>query len=139
MALSTFDDKDKQPQSADLRSALGRSAGAWQELVSWLEQEYAPLAKDWIYSGQQWGWSLRLKQKKRAILYLTPREKFFHAGLVLGEKAAKVALAMDLPTDAAKEVKTAKRYAEGRAIRLDVRFKKDLGAVKMLARAKMST
>jgi hypothetical protein len=138
MALSVFDNKEKQPTTADIRRELGRSAAVWQELTEWLAERFDPLTEEWNFPGQKWGWSLRLKYKKRAVLYLTPREKYFHVGFVLGEKAVNAALKMNLPTSVVKEVKIAPKYAEGRGIRLDVRYKKDLAAVKILAEAKMA-
>jgi hypothetical protein len=138
MSLSVFDDKDKRPQPKELQRELGRSATQWQALVGWLAERYDPLVQEWVFAGQKWGWSLRLKHKKRAILYLTPCKKYFRVGFVLGEKAARTAMGMDLPESVVKQIKAATKYAEGRAIRLDIRHRKDLAAVKQLAEAKMT-
>jgi hypothetical protein len=139
MALSVFNDKERKPQEKELWQALGRSSSAWQALTNWIGEQYAPLAEEWVCHSEKWGWSLRLKHKKRTVLYLTPSEKHFLVGFVLGDKAVASALKMNLPKDVAKKIKTAKRYIEGRAIRLEVRQKKDLEAVKQLAEAKMAT
>ena len=80
-----------------------------------------------------------MKRKKRAILYLTPRSKHFLVGFALGEKAVKIALDSGLPPTVASTVENAKRYPEGRAVRLEIRFKKDLAGVRILAEAKMGS
>lgn len=138
MALSIFDDKTRKPKPAELWEALGRSSAAWQALTEWLAEQYDPLTEDWNFAGRQWGWSLRLKRIKRTVLYLTPGDKRFRVGLVLGDKAVAVALKTKLPAEIVKQIKTARKYAEGRGIRLDIRFKKDLAPVKLLAEAKMA-
>lgn len=138
MALSVFDNKEKKPKPAELWKELGKSAAAWRALTEWLAGQHDPLIEEWIFSGQNWGWSLRLKHKKRAILYLTPCKKHFFVGFVLGEKAVRAVLGADLPENVVREIKTAPKYAEGRGIRLDIKYKKDIAAVKLLAEAKMA-
>ena len=84
-------------------------------------------------------WSLRLKQKKRTILYLTPSTGFFYVGFVLGEKAAEAAQQAGLPEGVVCAIEDAPRYAEGRGVRLEVRTNTDLQAMKQLAAVKMAT
>ncbi|UCF06538.1 MAG: DUF3788 family protein [bacterium] len=139
MALSVFDDKKEKPSRKQLHDELGRSSILWEDITKWLSERYHPLDKEWVFSGQNWGWSQRLKQKKRTILYLTPCKKYFHVGFVLGERAVSTALGMDLPEEVIDTIKAAKKYAEGRAVRLEIRYKKHIQTVKYLAEAKMST
>jgi hypothetical protein len=138
MALSAFTDKARKPEWDDLRQVLGRSSVSWQALTEWLAKRFPPLEEEWVFYSKKWGWSLRLKQKKRAILYMTPCAKQFRVGFILGEKAVAAALGMKLPQGLARKIETAERYVEGRAIRLEIRYKKDLAAVKLLADAKMA-
>jgi hypothetical protein len=139
MSFSAFADRDHEPQPADLARVLGRSAGRWDEFVAHLESEFAPVTREWIFAGANWGWSLRLKRKKRAIVYLTPREKFFTAGFALGEKAVAAARAAGLDAATRKLIDEADRYAEGRAVKFEIRTKADLAPVRIIATAKMST
>jgi hypothetical protein len=138
MALSAFDDKTHIPEPAELAAKLGRSARYWDALIADFEQTYAPLARDWSFSGAKYGWSLRLKQKKRAVVYLAPGEGQFLASFALGEKAVAALQGADLPAKVVEIVDTVPRYAEGRGVRIPVRTKADLQAVKTIAAAKMS-
>ncbi len=138
MALSAFDDKSSTPRAAELRKTLGRTAGLWDELKEHLESEYQPLSEKWTFAGQKWGWSLQLKQKKRTILYMTPREGFFTAGFVLGERAVKAARESGLPEPVLAMIESAKKYVEGRGVRIELRTKKDLNNTKKLAAIKMA-
>ncbi len=138
MALSAFDDKTHKPEADELAQVLGRSGRLWNELTAGLSAQYDPLGQEWRFSGQNWGWSLRLKHKKRAIVYLTPCKRHFLAGFALGEKAAKAAHAAGLPPQVLECIDNATKYAEGRAVRLEVRTRKDLAAVQQVVALKMA-
>ncbi len=138
MALSLFDDKTKTPQDGTLADALGRAWSRWNELKSALSAQHGPLAEEWVFGGKNWGWSLRLKHKKRAIVYLTPCRRHFLAGLALGEKAVKAARQSDLSATVLQLIDDATKYAEGRAVRIEVRHKRDVDIVVKLAAAKMA-
>ena len=137
MALSAFDNRDRKPKDSKLRQTLGRSFVLWEALRSHIQSDYAPATEDWNFSGAQWGWALRLKQKKRTVLYMTPCRKHFLVGFALGEKAVTAARKSSLPSSVIKTIDEAPRYAEGRGVRLQVRFKKDLESIEILAALKM--
>jgi hypothetical protein len=138
MALSAFDDKSAPPRKAALAAMLGRTATHWNALRTRLGEEFEPLAEEWNFAGKNWGWSLRLKHKKRAIVYMTPCRRFFLAGFALGEKAVGAAREARLPAAMLAAIDEAPKYAEGRGVRLEVRNKKDLEGVVKLARIKMA-
>ena len=129
MALSAFADKAKRPREAELSETLGRSSAHWRAITDTMARDYAPLDASWIYSGAAWGWALRLRRRKRSLVYLTPCRKHFLAGFALGEKAVAAARAAGLPKGVLEVVRDAKKYAEGRAVRLEVRNKLDRDAV----------
>jgi hypothetical protein len=107
-------------------------------LVAHIAEEYAPLDKTWNFSGAKWGWSLRLKQKKRTVLYMTPCHRHFLVGFALGEKAVDAARACSLPESILAIIDEAPKYAEGRAVRIEVKNKGDLEVAKALAAVKMA-
>jgi hypothetical protein len=138
MTLSAFDDKARPPEDQELSKVLGRSLRVWSRLKELLAEDHPPMTESWGYAGKDYGWSLRLERKKRRVIYLTPQERHFLVGIVLGEKAVKAARQARLPPEVLERVEAAPRYAEGRGLRLEVRFKKDIDAIRELARAKMA-
>ena len=138
MTLSAFEDKSKPPKDKEVAKVLGRTSAHWEKLKALLRSQYEPLTETWKFAGQKWGWTLQLKRKKRAILYLTPHKGYFAAGLVLGEKAVKSARDSDLPDSVVKTISSARKYAEGRGIRIEVKTKKDIDIVEKLAAIKMA-
>jgi len=140
MALSAFDDKGKEPAEAEVAAVLGAKAkGLWDDLRRRIAAAHAPLEEEWTFAGKSYGWSLRLKRKKRAVLYMTPWKGGFRVGLALGEKA--VAAAKEgggLPAEALEAIDEAPRYAEGRGLHWEVKTAKDIGIVEKIAAAKMA-
>ena len=138
MAFSAFDDKNHEPSRQELESVLGDTSETWDQLISRVGALFDPLAEDWVFSGKQWGWALRLKHRKRAVLYMTPHQGSFHVGLALGKKAAAAALRSDLPEDVVNAIDDAQDYAEGKAVRLEVRSVRDTDSMVELAKIKMA-
>ena len=138
MALSAFDDKNSPPDAAAVAAVLGRTASLWTRLKDGLGAEFEGLAEEWTFAGKAYGWSLRLKRKKRAIVYLTPHQRHFVASFALGEKACRAARAAGLNASTLAVLDTAPRYVEGRAVRIPVRRGVDVEQVIRLARVKMA-
>jgi len=137
MALSAFDDKAKPPKPAQVKQVLGASHELWQAIIDHLSEQYPPVDEKWGFSGKAWGWGLKVKQKKRAILYLTPQDAFFYVGFALGEKAVAAFLAAKPPKRLRELIEAAPRYAEGRGVRIEVRQRTDLKWIEKIAAAKM--
>lgn len=138
MALSAFDDKSTEPRAIELTEALGPTSALWDDLRNYLASEFPPLTEKWNFAGQKWGWSLQLKQKKRTILYLTPGDRYFFAGFALGERAVNAAHESHLPDSVLTMIDSARKYAEGRAVRIEIRRERDLDHTKKLAAIKMA-
>ncbi len=138
MALSAFDDKSRAPDESALTDTLGTTAALWHSLREHVQQEYGPLTEQWNYAGAKYGWSLRLKDSRRVVVYCTPCKNHFLASLVLGKKAVQSVRESSLPATIKRLVEAAKEYAEGRGVRLEVRTKADLASVRKLTAIKMA-
>jgi hypothetical protein len=136
MALSAFVDRENPPSEQDLESALLESYPAWQLLRKEAATRLGPLAEEWGFTSAKTGWGFRLKQGKRAILYMTPCQGYFLASFALGEKAVQAAKAAFLPEWILEAIDEAPRYAEGRGVRLKVTSAEAATAVLKLAEVK---
>jgi len=139
LALSVFDDKAKQPTDADLTGVLEGSFVFWNELKERIASRFSPLTFEWAFTSKTTGWGLRLKHKERTILYMTPCAAHFLASFALGEKAVQAAHQANLPSSILKTIDSARKYAEGRGVRLRVTSARDVRDVEKLAVIKMST
>lgn len=136
IAPNAFAGRVDPPTDAALAAVLGESRPLWKKLVADLTSELKLDAAEWHSSSVKLGWSLRLQVKKRNIVYLGPRRGWFLAAFALGDKAVAVARKSELPDPVRKLIAGAKRYAEGRAVRIEVHTASDVGAVMLLARIK---
>jgi hypothetical protein len=136
VALSAFDDPGVQPTSRTLQETLGRSWPAWTALTEALSGEAGGLQEVWAFAGPKFGWSLRLKRGKPVIVYLTPGRGYFLASFALGERACATALGADLPESIRTAIEEAPRYAEGRGVRIPVRSRTTVEAIRTLVSIK---
>jgi hypothetical protein len=138
MARSAFDDTNREPSDREVAKVLLRAAGLWDELKGGIASRFDKLAEAWTYSGKQWGWALRLTHKWHPLLYMTPSKGHFFVGFALGEKAVGAAHQADLPLALLEIIDASPRYAEGRAVRFEVRTFEEVGWALGLAKIKMA-
>lgn len=138
MEASVFTDKEKEPGDEDLAATLGKTYGLWMTLRDSVLEKCPSALPEWHYPGQKYGWSFRLKDKKRAVIYLLPRERFFKVAFVFGEKATAQVLASDVAPAIKSLLKQAKAYAEGRGIRIEVRSRAALADIARLIEIKLA-
>jgi hypothetical protein len=138
MPPSFFIEKNRPPTGQALAKVLGKSKNLWDDIRTDVASQYGPLIEAWGYAGKNYGWSLGLKQKKRAILYLIPGEGGFACSLAFSEQAVAEARTRSLPSGVMEIIENAKRFVEGRAVRLEIKSSKDAAIVKELVSIKMA-
>lgn len=134
---NAFIGKLTQPTPKELAAKLGNSNELWTQLVSGISEECGITDKEWNCYSPKAGWSLRLKQKRRNIVYLSPCNGCFRVAFILGDKAMKMAKRAQFPSKFAELIVEAVRYPEGSAIRLEVTSGDDVEFVKQLAKIKV--
>jgi uncharacterized protein DUF3788 len=137
MIENAFIGKLTQPTPKELAAKLGPAKDSWNDLVRDLTRECGITDKEWNCYSPKAGWSLRLKQKKRNIVYLAPCQGSFRVAFILGDKAMKAAKNTPFGAKFAKFVTEAVRYPEGSAIRFEVTDRDDVAFVKQLAKIKI--
>ena len=135
---SVFMDKEVMPTTKDLKKALGITYAAWQALADFTKSAYPAATEEWNFSNVKYGWSFRIRDKKRVIVYLLPRNGFFKISLVFGQKATDAIFKNDIADTIKAELKNAKVYAEGRGIRIEVKDNTNLNDFKKLITIKIS-
>jgi hypothetical protein len=121
MDQSIFNDKTKVPTNADLETALGKTYGLWHLIKDYLFSVFPSATDEWSSPGEKYGWSYRIRFRKRTILYMLPRDGFFKVAFVFGEKASEKILSSRIKPEIIKELQEARVYAEGRGIRISVK------------------
>ena len=135
---SIFTDKEITPTEAQLKTALGETYDHWQTLANHTISLYPEAVTQWHYSGEKFGWSFRISDRKRVLVYLLPRDQFFKVAFVFGQKATDAVLKSDIADSIKNELITAKPYAEGRGIRITFTNESQLNDIKQLIAIKIS-
>ena len=137
MEENPFGLKEKLPSKGDLKTALNSTYSLWLEIEEFCILNYPKALCEWKHSGQKYGWSYRIKDKKRVIAYFLPRLNYFKIALVFGKKAVEEVLNSSVSDEIKTELAEAKVYAEGRGIRIDVKSVDVLMDVKALIHIKL--
>lgn len=136
MDTSIFVNKEKSPSEADLKKALYNNYKTWVSIKDYVFNNCTGTFDDWNFS--KFGWNYRIRDKKRAIIYMMPCNKYFKASFVLGEKATKEILLCNISPEIKKIISSAKVYAEGRGVRLNVKNKNILKDILQIINIKIS-
>lgn len=137
MDTSFFTNKDKAPSESELKKVIGKNHDAWTSIRDFIFKNSPGTFEEWNFS--KYGWNCRIKDKKRAIIYLMPCENYFRASFALGEKATKEILQSNVSAETKEIISSAKVYAEGRGVRLDVKNKNIVKDILQIVSVKIST
>jgi len=138
METSIFMDLTKKPETADLEIPLGNTFPIWNEISDFVFEKYPAAIEDWHVAVKKYGWGFRLKDKKRAIIYLSPRLGFFHVAMVFGQRATDQILNSDISANIKEELINSKAYVEGRVIRLEIHDGTFVNDIKKLVEIKIA-
>lgn len=136
---NAFLGKLTEPSDAEVISTLGPCAKIWKEFIAWMAAKECVSEQEWKgIAVKKYGWSLRLKQKGRNIVYLGPGQSCFMVSFVLSDKALSAAKSERLPQAVQNALAQAPRYPEGNGLRLLVRRASDLAAIRKIAAIKVA-
>lgn len=138
MDTSVFSNKEIIPGDQDLVIELKETLHLWNSIRDYVQKMAPDSTEEWKYSGKKFGWSFRINDKKRVIVYLLPREAYFKVAFVFGQKATDAIMDSTIRDSIKKELQSAKVYAEGRGIRIDVRDRDILEDILKMVQIKLA-
>jgi hypothetical protein len=118
---SVFSDSNQVPDELALKNALGETYKIWQKIFQFTLDLQGSAQSEWKYSGKRFGWSFRVSDKKRVLIYLLPRAGFFRVAMVFGNKAYDYIQQSNISESIKLELAQAPVNAEGRGIRMEIR------------------
>ncbi|MUP38010.1 DUF3788 domain-containing protein [Labilibaculum euxinus] len=138
MDISIFTDKTAEPTQKDLQEQLASIYPLWEQIAESVRKKYPKPKEEWNYPGKNYGWSFRLKDKKRAVIYLLPRQGYFKVAFVFGQKATDQIMACDIDASIKEDLAGAKKYAEGRGLSIEVHNAKPINDIEKLIDIKIA-
>lgn len=138
--MSTFfNNKQLQPTDEMLASALGKTKELLDSIVQFIETEFGESHIEWKYYGAKLGWSLKIFNKKRNVVFIAPEDGYFRAAFAFGEKACQEIMKSDLPDFIKQQLSESKVYVEGRGLQLEIRNTTNTEPLWQLIRIKLNT
>ncbi len=138
MDTSIFTDLNKKPQTSDLKTPLAEKFLLWMEIRDFVFDNYPAAVEEWHVSIKKYGWGFRIKDKKRAIIYLSPRANYFKVTMVFGQKATDKILSSNISEQIKTELLNSKVYMEGRVVRLEIHDSTMINDIKKLILIKLA-
>ena len=135
---NAFVGKKEKPTPKELADALGPSLTVWNEIIGRVGTDLKVTDQEWNSYSPKYGWHLKLRFKKRNILYLGPCNKRVRVSLILGDRAVKAARESKLSKKLTKVFDEAPRYPEGTGIVLMPSSAADISSVIKLAGIKLA-
>lgn len=135
--ISVFIDKAIEPPQQDVEDKLAGTYSLWQRIHDYVLEQYPEGKKEWNFPGKKYGWSFRIKDKKRAIIYFLPREGYFKVAFVFGQKATDAIMETSISDQIKTNLEQAKKYVEGRGVQIEVHDEEPLKDIEELVRIKL--
>jgi hypothetical protein len=139
METSVFTDRLKKPDNRRLNRAIGESGEHWKAIKTHIVKKHGEALEEWKYYGPKAGWVLKVLLKRRNLFFLTPLKGYFRIAFVFGDKAVSAVEKSNIRAAVKRDLKEARRYVEGRALRIEVKRQKDVAAVKKLVDIKIAS
>jgi len=130
-------DKTKEPDEFQVAEMLDDSAELWNDLKTFLIENIGQVKQEWKFYGQKSGWTMKVLLVKRNLFFMKPEESAFMVAFVFGDKAVAEVGKSNLPENIKTELTEAKKYMEGRGLRVYVKTNDDLEIVKKLVEIKV--
>ncbi len=131
-------DKSKNPSPEQWLQLLGPVAKLHQELDHFLESELGRINLELKFYTKKSGRTRKVLLKKCNLFFLSPKQNMFSGTFVFDDKAADAVAKSDLPERISTDLSLARKYMEGRGIRIDVTKDDDLETVKKLLMIKLA-
>ncbi len=130
---NAFLDKAAPPTPARVAEVLGARAPHFDALTAMIP---APRVATWKHYGKTAGWTLKLGAGARNLCFVVVRPRCFTVAFVMGDRAVAAAQASALDDGLKRELANARRYVEGRGIRVLVTSRQSLRQVALLLELK---
>ncbi len=109
------------PTAANLRKILG---SAYRFFLV-IDRAAKGFLKEWKDYGRNYGWTYKVWDKRKALLWITPRPGSFIVGMTLREEERDALLGKRISPCMMEQIRGAREYSEGYAIRVEIRTKTD--------------
>ena len=132
-----FNDILFQPTDEMLASALGETKEIFDTIVRFIGTEFGESHIEWKHYGAKIGWSIKILNKKRNVMFVGPEDGYFRVAFAFGQKAYLEIIESNLSDEIKQQITNGKVYVEGRPLRLEIRNQSDAEPLRQLIKIKL--
>ena len=130
-------DKFVRPDQELLKVIIGKKIIFWDEIISYLNDNYKDITEEWKFYNDGKCWLFRTLKKKKTIFWVGVIAGTFRVTFYLGDQAEPLVLNGDLSERIKEEFANAKPYKIGRALTITMSGAADVEEVKKLVGIKL--
>ena len=138
MTENKFLEKEPIPNDDLLKKTIGLTFKHLEDIRTNIREHYGETTEEWKYYGKKYGWTLKTLLKKRNLFFITACDGSFNMAFVFGDRAVNEIEKSDISPDLAEQVLSARKYAEGRGLTIQVKDDKYLKDIKELIDIKIN-
>jgi hypothetical protein len=130
-------DRQVIPTDEYICSVLGDKQILWQNIISYVKDNFKDISGVWNYYNDGKQWLFKLTQKKKTIFWGAMLKDTFRITFYFGDKVEPFLENSELPMKIKEDFKTSKRYGRIRAVSLKIFSPSDVESVKKLVAIKI--
>jgi hypothetical protein len=129
-------DKSVYPSEEILFSIIGDKKIVWQEIMSYVNQNYKNITEEWRYYNDGKQWLFKMQLKKKTIFWIGVLRDTFRITFYFGNKAEPLIVNSNLPGKMKDDFVSGKKYGKIRAISIRISGTGDLENIYRLVELK---
>lgn len=135
MSVGVFLNREQMPSAEEIRAALGRAWGVWEDLNRHLCQQYT-FQPETKFGGKNYGWMVWYRRSGKTLVALYPQQGGFVAQVVLGKEQVEKALELDLTPRMHRAIEETPQLHDGRWLFLRVESEVEAADLRRLLEVK---
>jgi hypothetical protein len=132
-----FLDKAAKPTDENLEDVLSNAYKYWMKIKDEISTKYGEIIPEWKFYDKKTGWTMKNVLEKRNLFFFKPYRGYFNLTFVFGDKAVSVIEKSKISKELIQELRSSKKYMEGRVLTVKVSKKSDLQNIYKLVEAKI--
>ncbi len=130
-------EKTNVPTREQLEDLMGKAAPLYSDFLMFIRQQAGEVTPEWKFYSRKSGWTCKHMLCKRNLFFFKPLPGAFAVTYIFGDRATGAVLNSDLPKAIRDELDAARKFAEGRGLRLIIRTPGDLEVAERLLNIKL--
>lgn len=134
---NVFLEKGTVPDDKLVKDNLGDTYSYFRKIRGLVKDLLDETTEEWKYYGKKNGWLLKTLYKGRNLFFIRACEESFEIIFVFGDKAVEMIVAENISQKIKDELQNARRYAEGKRLRVQVRDERYISDIESLIKIKV--